>query len=443
MAAFFAARERWLMSQPGQAGLLASQVHWTAEVERAFDAASRGGKRGAMRAQHRRQAAALAALVEATRRPLSPADRQRVMNQITMDAHARDVVEGLASTPEGQGIILAGGGAGGGVGGSGSSGKKNNAAAAPGTAAASCFAWSCQLRAYWDPTLRDARVRICDASFDYGHEYLGSGPRLVITHLTDRVYVTATSAAWLCLGTAPAGPAGTGKTETTKDLAAALGRPIYVFNCSPEMDYRAMGDIFKGLASSGAWGCFDEFNRLVPEVLSVCSVQFKAVIDAQRKKAALPGRGLAHVDRATGRLVPALPASDFSFVAADGTTMPLEEGCAVFITMNPGYIGRAGKCRPSVLGRRAVSFHSARAAPKTRRDPCAYAPPPPNLPKKYRAPRIAQGPVPPHHRGRARSAINHGEHAYGRGLRDGKSAGGKICRPLRERRGSHGAREAV
>lgn len=186
-----------------------------------------------------------------------------------------------------------------------------------------------------------------------------------MTPLTDRIYVTATQALHLSMGCAPAGPAGTGKTETTKDLASALGKACYVFNCSDQMDYQSMANIFKvrkskaraqnknfekkvplvhkqqsflyrlvkalfkahtranqavlliffslncvmqGLAASGSWGCFDEFNRLVPAVLSVCSVQFKAVVDAIK----------AHADT--------------FFIQGDLTA--LDPTCGVFITVS-------------------------------------------------------------------------------------------------------------
>lgn len=121
---------------------------------------------------------------------------------------------------------------------------------------------------------------MANARFFYGFEYLGVQDRLVQTPLTDRCYLTMTQALEARLGGSPFGPAGTGKTESVKALGHQLGRFVLVFNCDETFDFQAMGRIFVGLCQVGAWGCFDEFNRLEERMLSAVSQQIQTIQEA-------------------------------------------------------------------------------------------------------------------------------------------------------------------
>jgi len=117
------------------------------------------------------------------------------------------------------------------------------------------------------------------------------------------------------MGGAPFGPAGTGKTESVKALGSQLGFFVLVFNCDETFDFHAMGRIFIGLCQVGAWGCFDEFNRLEERMLSACSQQILVIQTGLRERQ--------------------------SKIELMGKDVKLNPQVGSFVTMNPDYAGRS------------------------------------------------------------------------------------------------------
>ncbi|KAF4726288.1 Cytoplasmic dynein 2 heavy chain 1, partial [Perkinsus olseni] len=136
------------------------------------------------------------------------------------------------------------------------------------------WGWYKQLR-FYSTHVGDVHVKMLACRQEYSFEYQGNSSKLVHTPLTDKCYMTLMHGLHLGYGGNPYGPAGTGKTESVKALGSWLGRQVLVFNCDEGIDYKSMTRIFVGLVRCGAWGCFDEFNRLLEEQMSAISQQIE------------------------------------------------------------------------------------------------------------------------------------------------------------------------
>jgi len=101
------------------------------------------------------------------------------------------------------------------------------------------------------------------------------------------------------------------------------------------MNYQTMGDIFKGLTQVGAWGCFDEFNRIEIEVLSVVASQVRCILDAITRYAVPANRHKDYQHLPAG--TPPVKVGSFNFFGENISLIPT---VGLFITMNPGYAGR-------------------------------------------------------------------------------------------------------
>jgi dynein heavy chain len=223
------------------------QIEWTLGVDMALTQIHDEGKPDALKIYSEKWIQSIGYMVSIVRRQLKPNQRQVIGAKLTLDVHCRDTNSELVHKKVGW---------------------------------VNEFEWQKQLRYQWDEEVDDCALRQTNTYFRYGYEYLGNSMRLVVTPLTDKCYMTLTGGLNLGMGGAPAGPAGTGKTETTKDLAKALARQCVVMNCGPDLTVPTMGRFFSGLAQSGAWACFDEFNRIDIEVLSVIAQQVLTIMEA-------------------------------------------------------------------------------------------------------------------------------------------------------------------
>ncbi|CAE7499104.1 DNAH6, partial [Symbiodinium sp. CCMP2456] len=294
-------RKEWVRKQYCQVMITVGSIYWTLETEEVLNA-TEGNKVIMMGKWFQKNKAQLGGLTESRRLSLVVYTRELIrdkldklqrkgvvalvtQDELLVDVHNRDIIQDLFDNK---------------------------------ITSFQNFKWQQQLRYYWDPELDgghgDCCIRQVDAFILYGHEYMGALSRLVITPLTDRCWMTITGALHIKLGAAPAGPAGTGKTESTKDLAKGLARQCVVFNCSDQINYQMMGKLYSGVVSAGAWTCLDEFNRISIEVLSVVAQQVLEIRQALLQDL-----------------------TDFVF---ESRQLKVKNTCGIFITMNPGYAGR-------------------------------------------------------------------------------------------------------
>ncbi|CDI87445.1 dynein beta chain, flagellar outer arm, putative [Eimeria praecox] len=335
---------KWIKDFPLQALLLAMNIRWTKKCEAALSSDDPHQPTKSEQAEHPLESSALkdcvtllGFLADRVVQDVGPLIRNRIVHMITEVVHQRDVCRSLV---------------------------KNN------VTSRKDFRWLECMRFYFNhpspsgPIIPQGLLKVCmaDATFDYGFEYLGAtdealqqhrqkhrhpggdvlysrraylrkwgmmmtscelricadvgmAERLVQTPLTDKCFLTLTQALKMKLGGNPFGPAGTGKTESVKALGSALGRYTLVFNCDETFDFNAMGRLFSGLCQVGAWGCFDEFNRLDERILSAVSEQILTIQIGLRE----------------GR----------KEIELLGKATKLNTNVGIFVTMNPGYAGRS------------------------------------------------------------------------------------------------------
>ncbi|KAF0978551.1 hypothetical protein FDP41_002371 [Naegleria fowleri] len=276
-------RESWIKEWPGQLTHVASQLFWTKKIYNVLSKQKEPAKiLKEMKVRIRAEWLEYLNSYSSLSRDMKGLDRIKIVSLMTLEIHSRDVIDRLIR------------------------------------AKVTCtddFEWLKQIRYEWDEEKDGCIISQNTTNIDYGYEYIGNCSRLVITPLTERCFLALTTALQLKKGGCASGPAGTGKSETIKDLAKSVGKHTLILNCSDRFDYQSIGKTFSGIVQSGSWSCFDEFNRLELHVLSIVAQQILQILNAV-----------------------SMGVDSFIF---EGNDIRMNPTCGIFVTMNPNYLGRS------------------------------------------------------------------------------------------------------
>lgn len=270
-------RADWMLNWPQMVVLAIAQIFWTSDVHSCLA----HHNREMLNNVHSQLLTDLDELIELIRSPdVSALNRMTLKSLCILEVHARDVVQRLLANS---------------------------------SAGADDFEWLAQMRYYWVDGKISVRL-LKSTQLHFCNEYLGNFQRIVMTPLTERAYRTIICAlehrsfAWLH------GPSGTGKSETVKDMARALAIQCRVFNSLSDLDHTSIAKFLKGIVASGAWLCFEDFNRIDQHTLSVVGQYVRAIVQALRSS---------------------MPKINFN-----GTELQLNRDCFLCIFSNPDYVAR-------------------------------------------------------------------------------------------------------
>ncbi|KAL9644994.1 hypothetical protein ABK040_004487 [Willaertia magna] len=278
-------RDSWIKEWAGQFALVSSQIYWTKKITGVLLKQKEPSKilkemKSRVKQEWNDYITNYSAIM--TLKELRPIDRLKLVSLITIEVHARDIIDRLVKSK---------------------------------VTSIEDFEWRKHLRFYWDEEKDGCVVQQGTSEIDYDYEFIGNFSRLVVTPLTEKVFLTLTTAIEHRKGGSPIGPAGTGKSETVKDLAKVLGKNTLIINCSDRFDHLSVAKTFSGIVQTGSWSCFDEFNRLELDVLSVVAQQISQILGA-------------------------ISAGSESLIFG-GKDIKINPTCGIFVTMNPNYTARS------------------------------------------------------------------------------------------------------